>query len=44
MANIKGKCKKCGTTYGSYADKSGARRNVSRHDCRKGGKCELEND
>lgn len=42
MATVKGKCKKCGSTYGMYAGTDSARRNVSRHKCRKGGNCELE--
>ena len=42
MGSIKSKCKKCGSTYGYYATIDSARKNVSRHDCRKGAKCELE--
>lgn len=42
MASIKGKCKKCGSTYGYYSGKDSAVKNVSRNTCRKGGKCELE--
>ncbi len=42
MASIEGKCKKCGIRYGYYANTESARRNVSNHTCKKGGKCEAE--
>lgn len=42
MATIKGQCKKCGSTYGSYSGLDSARKNVNRHKCRKGGQCELD--
>ena len=42
MKSIKGICKKCGKTYGSYANQQSARNNVSRNKCRKGGNCEAE--
>ncbi len=42
MATIKGQCKKCGSTYGYYSGVQSARGNVNRNNCRKGGKCELD--
>lgn len=37
MKSVRGTCRKCGKTYGSYANEQSARHNVSRHKCKKGG-------
>jgi hypothetical protein len=42
MGSVKGKCKKCGTTYGYYASVESAKHNVSIHKCKKGGSCEAD--
>ena len=42
MANVNGVCRKCGTRYGSYAGLKAARNEVSKKDCKKGGKCEAD--
>ncbi len=42
MFQTKGTCKKCGKTYGSYANLQSARHNVSTRTCKKGGKCEAD--
>ncbi|WP_435416635.1 hypothetical protein [Polaribacter aestuariivivens] len=42
MSTVKGKCKKCGSTYGYYSNTQSAQSNVSRNSCRKGGNCELD--
>ena len=42
MANVKGKCEKCGKTYGYYAYEDSAKHNVSRHSCKMGGNCKAD--
>jgi len=42
MESVKGTCRKCGKTYGYYAGKDSAKNNVSKHDCKKGGKCDAD--